>query len=1259
MVAKRQELNNTGSFFLPPDQRRILQSIAQLAHCLTNMPVAIWLLDSPNQSLHIYAGDGLTDDYVSRASARLGDGSVVSQVIDTGAAQVIQHTDRDSRFRYADQARQAGWLSGYHFPITFREQTCGVIEAFACQRQPIGDDKFDHFHRFADIARLAVESTYHSLGSQKLAEIARDLSAIPDFGRAMQVLVESARQLTGADSGTIILLDKQSDSFAIGARAPMREDIPIRLPRTEGGLTRTIITESKTVKVNDTTQDKRIREDVLKEGVRSLIGVRVQMEEERIGVLYVNGHRKAQFTEYDVHLLEQLANYASVALSWARLLLEPSVQMEGAIKSLFNLDEVLNGVCKTLQESQHFDGIAVQLTRPAERIIETLQGTGFAGQWGGLAWKHYLEKRKSLRDIQTDIALSSPPRIELIAGWDERFDQWIYETFHHEQLVRIFAPLVVMRNYSGKPTDDWFERCQWNVIPGKKKRGGHSIALEMALPDAGENTIEVIGTIEASYVNQAVDQKRGSRQDQAEAFAAKAEDLIEPAKRLFKLGAQQALDIWRARLPHVLQTVAECAMRILGADSASTHFAYDSQRHRYIYEVSCGQIGQRFLKDHTPRREGLGQQAVRERKPKFIPDFSQNHGVLELERLNPRLFEKGIKAIAAFPLLVGQNHGVLYIHFQHQHHFTQDEIGWVQLFVNWAVDAIGHYTTYRQMRDRARQLASLHSIVQSLVSKPDEEELLRHVAWNTLNTLGADIVTIYEYIEPNKRFVTPPAIAGRLKQHEQMHTKIREHDAPALLVKHGDHIYLPHPAKDPIFNKAARSKSAHRRPSFVIREMIKSTAGILLKVGEETVGVMFINYRRPHAFPDEERNTIEILASAAAIAIKNRRLMDTRGEGLSTGAREIITTLDLPQVLNLVVRRAVNITGADVGVISLYDPLAQELVLQTSYPDHPPNEPVWTRIKMGKGITGWVAKHGDSALVPDLRADKRHKPYFQHDGSALCVPLQDKDGHILGVLGMKSRQLSKFNRIDQRTLEVFSNYAVIAIQNAENQRKLSASNNIAMLDGLASQLLHWISDEIGLIRLDAQAIEQGDSLDPRSAKTAVKIRFKADRIIQETGRIKDWFRGKTPQQLIRIQKILAEARSRVDIPVNIKVKVLLADKTLKVRGSVPQLIHVFVNLIQNAIDALPQGGALAISSESLSLKDKPWTIIRVKDSGMGIKTEHLEKIFQPGYSTKEGRGNMGFGLWWTRAYIELLGGEIRVESLPEKGTEFTVVLPAY
>jgi signal transduction histidine kinase len=106
-------------------------------------------------------------------------------------------------------------------------------------------------------------------------------------------------------------------------------------------------------------------------------------------------------------------------------------------------------------------------------------------------------------------------------------------------------------------------------------------------------------------------------------------------------------------------------------------------------------------------------------------------------------------------------------------------------------------------------------------------------------------------------------------------------------------------------------------------------------------------------------------------------------------------------------------------------------------------------------------------------------------------------------------------------------------------------------------------------------------------------------------------------------------------------------------GNANYLQQVFLNLAINARDAMPNGGTLSVSSKH----DHQNVIIRMADTGVGIGTEHLERIFQPFFTTKgEGKGT-GLGLAISRKIISQHQGRINVESEPGKGTAFTISLP--
>jgi two-component system NtrC family sensor kinase len=102
-----------------------------------------------------------------------------------------------------------------------------------------------------------------------------------------------------------------------------------------------------------------------------------------------------------------------------------------------------------------------------------------------------------------------------------------------------------------------------------------------------------------------------------------------------------------------------------------------------------------------------------------------------------------------------------------------------------------------------------------------------------------------------------------------------------------------------------------------------------------------------------------------------------------------------------------------------------------------------------------------------------------------------------------------------------------------------------------------------------------------------------------------------------------------------------------------QLIQVFVNLIKNALDAMPEGGALTV--RTFDRDDR--AAFSVADTGCGMTAEQVERVFMPFFTTKDPGKGTGLGLSVSYSIIKSLGGECYVESTPTKGSTFTVELP--
>lgn len=128
------------------------------------------------------------------------------------------------------------------------------------------------------------------------------------------------------------------------------------------------------------------------------------------------------------------------------------------------------------------------------------------------------------------------------------------------------------------------------------------------------------------------------------------------------------------------------------------------------------------------------------------------------------------------------------------------------------------------------------------------------------------------------------------------------------------------------------------------------------------------------------------------------------------------------------------------------------------------------------------------------------------------------------------------------------------------------------------------------------------------------------------------------------RKLISEHKIQLTIECEKSIKILINEGALQ---------HILINLIQNAIDSMLDGGDLYISC----YKETDYVVIKVKDSGTGIEEEKIEKIFDPFYTTKPVGKGTGLGLYIAYSEVQKAGGEIKVRSKVGKGTEFCIIIP--
>jgi signal transduction histidine kinase len=143
----------------------------------------------------------------------------------------------------------------------------------------------------------------------------------------------------------------------------------------------------------------------------------------------------------------------------------------------------------------------------------------------------------------------------------------------------------------------------------------------------------------------------------------------------------------------------------------------------------------------------------------------------------------------------------------------------------------------------------------------------------------------------------------------------------------------------------------------------------------------------------------------------------------------------------------------------------------------------------------------------------------------------------------------------------------------------------------------------------------------------------------------------TVRQEIAVSGLVMETLQRHPPPEAVSVVTSMDTELPPVWVDPQQIVQVLGNLVSNAYQAMPDGGALTISARS----EPEWVTLAVADTGVGIAPGMMEKIFEPLYTTKN--KGIGLGLAVSKNLVEVNGGIIEVESREGQGTTFTISLP--
>lgn len=427
------------------------------------------------------------------------------------------------------------------------------------------------------------------------------------------------------------------------------------------------------------------------------------------------------------------------------------------------------------------------------------------------------------------------------------------------------------------------------------------------------------------------------------------------------------------------------------------------------------------------------------------------------------------------------------------------------------------------------------------------------------------------------------------------------------------------PAYLPVF---ARTCEGERCPSLAL---------LPLRAGDEPAGLLVLKSRRPGCFDPRSVEFLEGLAPILVAALAGQRAQETLRERV----KELTCLHRIAQL-------------ADRGALPLEELLSGIAALLPAAWQYP--EVATARIVLdGRDY----AKAGFSEGVDTQRAE--------------IVVQGDRRGHVEVAYAAKQETLDEGPFLKEERSLINTVAAEIGLiierkqirdERARLEEQLRHADRLATIGQLAAGVAHELNEPLGGILGFAQLAMKGRGVPGETASDLEKI-VRAALHAREVVRKLMLFSRQIPprkarvdlNQLVKEGLYFLESRCA---KANIELARLLAPKLPAVLGDGSQLHQVLVNLVVNAIQAMPDGGRLVVETRHADGR----VMLTVMDTGTGMTEEVKRRIFTPFFTTKEVGQGTGLGLAVVHGIVRSHGGSIRVESVLGRGSRFEVHLPA-
>jgi signal transduction histidine kinase len=454
-------------------------------------------------------------------------------------------------------------------------------------------------------------------------------------------------------------------------------------------------------------------------------------------------------------------------------------------------------------------------------------------------------------------------------------------------------------------------------------------------------------------------------------------------------------------------------------------------------------------------------------------------------------------------------------------------------------------------------------------------------------------------------------------------------------------------------------------------EPMRSLLAVPIKVHDTMVGVLNAESTRVDAFTSVHENFLLAIASQVAIALQRAQLFD-RNALFADVDQLIFSTGDSPYVIQSALEKVMHALR-DLEHIALSEAMIcfrrgndLEIVHSTRPSD------VGLVLGIDESICGRAVRERRTIVLGDVDAEPEYRRLFGTSiKSEIAVPiLLGDDDLVIGVLNVESAEFDAFQGFSQVILESFADKVRVLLAFAKLRSNVTeamdfrnATDLLIAVGDQTSNMIHRMNNTVGAMKfriIELQgALERGELTHNEFLTQSLEaLRTLAERTLQMPEEVTQLLGQKS--STVDVNSAVHAALRKILVPHNVVVQLDLSPDLPLL--SLYCFDVVIQNLLQNAIDAMPGGGLLSVSTSSVIQEELPIGYVQliVSDNGTGISDEILPKIFDLNFSTKhssvKGRG-LGLGLWWIRNFVRRANGDITATSTVNVGSSFTVKIP--